>query len=186
MRVMVIVGSRDHEGYTARAVKSIMSIFSDDDSTIIYLPKSKILNCIQCGKDGWGECRSKGTCLLEDDFNMILNKMQDIGLFIFATPVYFSDLSESMKAFLDRLRRVSFHNRNEDIEGRIALGICVAGGGGGGSFKCGAKLEEVLNICGFNVYDIISVRRQNFEMKNKILIETGSFIKKNEKTIIKQ
>ena len=54
-------------------------------------------------------------------------------LVIFATPVYFGDLSESMKALTDRMRRTLFFRQVADrsgIEGKWAIGVCVAGGTG--------------------------------------------------------
>ena len=93
---------------------------------------------------------------------------------VFATPVYFSDLSESLRAFLDRLRRTCMHKDGKaGIEGTQAVGVCVAGGGGGGAPACCVSLEKILAICGFDVVDMIPVRRQNLEAKLTVLEHTG-------------
>ena len=66
----------------------------------------------------------------------------------------------------------------QNIAGKRAVGICVAGGGGGGSFTCSVSLERVVSTCGFDLFDIIPVRRQNLEMKTTVLEATGKWIAK--------
>jgi len=96
---------------------------------------------------------------------------------VFATPVYFGDLSESMRALLDRLRRTCMNEAGKDgISGKLAVGICVAGGGGGGAPSCIVSLEKVLRTCGFDVVDLIPVRRQNLDMKLDVLRITGEWL----------
>ena len=98
---------------------------------------------------------------------------------VFATPVYFGDLSESMRAFLDRLRRTCMHESGKvKIGDKLAVGICVAGGGGGGAPSCVISLENYLSKCGFDVVDMIPVRRQNLDMKLSILKATGEWLAK--------
>ena len=96
---------------------------------------------------------------------------------VFACPVYFGDMSESMKALLDRLRRCSW--KAPDLVGtggKPAIGICVAGGGGGGGPYCTLNMEEILARCSFNVVDLVPVRRQNLDLKCGILKETGKWL----------
>ena len=137
-------------------------------------------HCRQCEDSGWGICRSEGKCTTPDDFEMLIGKVKESDLTVFATPVYFGDLSESMKSFLDRLRRICM---NEDgqmgINDKNAIGICVAGGGGGGSHECILNLGKILSRCGFNVRDVIPVRRQNADLKANILKRTGKWILDN-------
>jgi len=105
--------------------------------------------------DGWGLCRREGRCAIEDDFAALVGKMGEADAFVFATPVYFGDLSESLRAFTDRLRRVTRHaDGQRGIGGKPAIGLCVAGGGGGGAPACCASLERVLAIAGLDVVDM--------------------------------
>jgi len=93
---------------------------------------------------------------------------------VFANPVYFGDLSESLRAFLDRLRRTARHENGKRIcQDKPAVGICVAGGGGGGAPGCTQSMEKVLGTCGFNVIDVFAVRRQNLEAKKEVLALAG-------------
>lgn len=108
------------------------------------------------------------TCVIEDDFQAIVDTVRSSDDVVFATPVYYSDLSESMKVFTDRLRRCSapFNARTgTNVNHLPAVGLCNAGGGGGGSEQCAVNLKKVLATCGFNVLDMVPVRRQNMDTK---------------------
>ena len=145
----------------------------------VFLPTLNIERCRQCEDDGWGLCRKEARCIIEDDFPALVGKLREADIAVFATPVYFSDLSESMKAFLDRLRRICIHGAKKDrIEGKPVSGICVAGGGGGGAPKCVVGLEPILATCGFDVVDMVPVRRQNIDMKLDVLRSLGNWLVK--------
>lgn len=179
MKVVVILGSRNITGQTANVTKALMEGLKSEGSQCdqIFLPQLKIERCRQCEDNGWGICRKQGECIIEDDFRSIVDKITNADAVVFATPVYFSDLSESMRAFLDRLRRTCMHESGKNrIIGKMAIGICVAGGGGGGAPACTVSLEKVLSTCGFNIIDLIPVRRQNTELKVGILNATGKWL----------
>ena len=89
----------------------------------------------------------------------------------------YGDQSESMRALTDRLRRTCMHPAGKaGIEGKPAIGVCVAGGGGGGAPTCTVSLEKVLRTCGFDVVDMVPVRRQNLDMKIRVLQMTGEWL----------
>lgn len=177
MKVIVISGSRNPDGQTMTAAKAFIKgvIDSGGESDIIYLPQSNIERCRQCDDNGWGICITEGRCTIPDDLESIADEIKGADAVVFATPVYFGDLSESLRAFLDRLRRVSMIELGKaGIAGKKAIGICVAGGGGGGAPSCTVSLERILQTTGFDVFDLIPVRRQNMESKLKVLEVTGS------------
>jgi len=129
------------------------------------------------GDGGWGICRTEGRCVIEDDLARLVDLIRDSDVVVFATPVYFSDLSESLRAFLDRLRRTCMHEAGKrGIAGKPALGMCVAGGGGGGAPACAINLEKIPGTCGFDVVDMIPVRRQNLDLKVDVLRETAEWL----------
>ena len=177
--VLGILGSRNPRGQTANAVEALLQGVTDrgGHSEQIFLPQMKIERCRQCEEDGWGDCRKEGHCIIQDDFTSIVDRLKKANMAVFATPVYFSDLSESMRAFLDRLRRICMHESGKGgISDKPAVGICVAGGGGGGAPACTVSLEKYLSKCGFDVVDMIPVRRQNLDMKLGILRTTGEWL----------
>ena len=179
MKVLCILGSRNPEGQTARAAQALLKGVSTQghESELIILPELSVERCRQCENDGWGLCRKQGQCVIKDDIIVLIEKIRKADAIVFATPVYFGDLSESMRAFLDRLRRVCRHADDKcGVPGKPAVGICVAGGGGGGAPNCTVSLKAILQHCGFNVVDMVPARRQNLEMKLKVLPIVGAWL----------
>ena len=184
MKTIIITGSRNSKGQTAKATGALIEGLNHVKTQQVgsnvasveefLLPRMKIERCRQCDDNGWGICRTEGNCIIEDDFQMLVDKIKDSDLVIFATPVYFSDLSESLRAFLDRLRRTCMNEAGKKgIEGKRAIGICVAGGRGGGAPECTVRLEKVLRTCGFDLLDFIPIRRQNLDDKLDVLRTIG-------------
>jgi multimeric flavodoxin WrbA len=178
MKVLCILGSRNPKGQTARAAQAMLKGVNESghESEIIILPSLSIERCRQCDNNGWGLCRKKGKCVIEDDIVTLTAKIQEADTVVFATPVYFGDLSESMRAFLDRFRRVCRFAADSGVRDKPAVGICVAGGGGGGAPNCTVSLKSVLQHCGFYVVDMEPIRRQNLEMKLDTLPVVGSWL----------
>ncbi|HNS31526.1 MAG TPA: flavodoxin family protein [bacterium] len=181
MKAFIILGSRNPKGQTASAAEALIEGLKSGtvQAEKVFLPQKSIGRCRQCNDDGWGICLGEGRCMIDDDFPFLVDKIRQSDIVVFATPVYFADLSESMKAFLDRLRRTTMHDKGKQgIARKAALGICVAGGGGGGAPACSFNLQKILNTCGFNVVDMVEIRRQNLDMKLKILKSTGQWLAK--------
>jgi multimeric flavodoxin WrbA len=180
VKVIAIVGSRNPEGQTAQAVAALAEGVRAAGGAFeaVFLPSLNVEHCHQCDAKGWGQCRPAGYCGgAEDDFADVVAKIRAADAAVFATPVYWSDLSESMRAFTDRLRRICTNeNGKAGIGGKEAIGVCVAGGGGGGAPNCTVSLEKVLAISGFDVLDMIPARRQNLPFKLGVLRETGRWL----------
>ena len=181
MNILVISGTRSPQGQTASAADALLEGAAEAGATgeQVFLPQTAIERCRQCDDNGWGICRTEGRCVIEDDFASIVDKIEAADAVAFANPVYFGDLSESLRAFLDRLRRTCMHESGKArVAGKKAVGICVAGGGGGGAPNCTVSLEKVLSICGFDVVDMIPARRQNLDTKLEVLRTVGKWLAK--------
>lgn len=179
MKTLVIVGSRNREGQTARAVRAYTEGLGEGGSDIetVFLTEMQVGHCKQCDQEGWGGCLTRGICSgQQDDFQGLVDKIRAADAVVFATPVYWGDLAESLKAFLDRFRRTCTHkDGKKGVAGKPALGLGVAGGGGGGSCECMRRLEDTLHHCGFDVVDLVPTRRQNLELKLAVLELTGKW-----------
>ena len=175
----MISGSRNPEGQTAQAAKAILDgvVIAGGEVASVYLPTLDIQRCRQCNANGWGQCRQEGNCVIEDDFAGLVDQMADADALVFATPVYYSDLSESIRACTDRLRRTCTHpSGRAKVEGKPAVGVCVAGGRGGGAPNCCVSLDKVLKTCRIDVVDMLPVRRQNLEAKKAQLELVGQWL----------
>lgn len=179
MKILVLSGSRSSQGKTAQAIESIRKgiLAAGGESECVFLPELSLERCRQCESDGWGLCRKEGRCVIEDDFLILVKRIRGSEVVVFANPVYFGDLTESMRGFLDRLRRIQFMRNDPQIpRGMSAVGICYAGGSGNGAPNCCASLDRVLQICGFDVVDMVPLRRQNLEAKLAVLEIMGKWL----------
>ena len=179
MPALFVIGARNADGQTARAAKAFAEGLSNNacEAEFFYLPTMRVERCRQCDDSGWGICRTEGRCIIDDDLAALVVRVSSAEAVVFATPVYFGDLSESLRAFLDRLRRTSMHEAGKaKCDGVRAVGICVAGGGGGGAPECCASLNKVLQRCGFDVVDLQPVRRQNLGAKLTQLRQAGQWL----------
>lgn len=179
MKIFAVLGSRNHEGQTARATGALTSGAKGAGAEVesIFLTELAIERCRQCDANGWGLCRREGRCVIEDDFARVVDGIRGADAVVFGNPVYFGDLSESLKSFLDRLRRITRHEAGKaGLTGKPAVGVCVAGGGGGGAPNCSVLMERTLGTCGFDVLDMVPVRRQNLAMKLEVLGVVGRWL----------
>lgn len=179
MKALAVLGSRNPAGRTATSVDALLQGLKDEgwQGESVFLTEKTIEHCRQCDQDGWGICRSEGRCVIEDDVASLLDQIRAADVAVFATPVYFGSLSESMRVFLDRVRRFCRHESSRaGLSGKPTIGICMAGGGGGGAPGCAVDLERVLRGCGFDVVDMVPVRRQNLDLKVDVLRTTGRWL----------
>jgi NAD(P)H-dependent FMN reductase len=187
MHVLALSGSKNKKGKTAQAINAICKGVAKGGGTseVVFLTDHNLERCRQCEPDGWGICRREHRCIIEDDFPALSEKVKAADAVVIANPVYFGDLSESMKTFLERLRRIKWAGPSAvaggapgaGSPGRIpAIGLCYAGGSGNGTVSCAFFLERVLQMCGFDLVDMILARRQNLEAKIPMLELTGAWL----------
>jgi len=188
MKILILCGSKNREGKTAIPIEAIRRGIAEatGNSECIFLTELNIERCRPCNPDGWGICRNEHRCIIEDDFALVTDKIEVSDVVVFATPVYFGDISESMRGFLDRLRRTRFTFGPPPVPGTPpimptgertpAIGICYAGGSGNRAVSCAFNLEEILQACWFDVVDMIPIRRQNLDVKLPFLERVGAWL----------
>ena len=47
-------------------------------------------------------CQKTGCCVIRDDMDALIEKVREADVLVFATPIYYYEMSGQMKAFLDR------------------------------------------------------------------------------------
>ena len=127
------------------------------------MKKLKLQACRQCG-NGWGQCRKKQTCVIDDDFQALRKELHKADAIVFANPVYFGEMSEVAKSFLDRLRRCEAFKEGP-LSGKFFLGIAAAGGSGGGIVSCQVALERYCQHLRMKLFDMIPVTQLTREYK---------------------
>lgn len=129
--------------------------------TEIHLNRKKVEHCRACG-NGWGTCNKTGKCLIGDDFESIYQELREADGIVFVSAVYWSDMTEQMKAFIDRLRRCEAI-RNHDLSEKRCVLIACSGGTGRGTLECLHQMEQALTHMNMRAYDRIPVVRYNAE-----------------------
>jgi multimeric flavodoxin WrbA len=174
MKILAIQSSPNHDGLTATSVRQLLNGAKSKGHQVelIHLNDRIIKKCKACD-DGWGQCRREGNCILEDEFQTIREKIDESDALIFASPVYWHDLSESAKTFLDRLRRVESHSGFGRYRDKLSVGIASAGGSGNGAARALYLLEEYLKRLGFKTFDLVTITQVNKGHKLSMLEEAG-------------
>jgi len=174
MKIVAIQSSPNVEGLTSNLAQAVLKGVKEKGGIIelVHLNNLNIKTCVAC-ESGWGQCRSEGVCILEDDFQALREKITKADSLIFATPVYWGDLSESAKTFLDRLRRVERGKDFETFNGKKVIGITSAGGTGRGAVRALYHLEDYLRRLGFEIFDLVSVTRFSKDHKLLMLEDAG-------------
>jgi multimeric flavodoxin WrbA len=166
-KVAVITSSPNKDGLTAacgdHARRGAEQAGAEVDT--IDLNSYEILRCKACGS-GYGTCRTEHRCQTEDDFGGLHRNLLDADAYVVISPVYWGDLSESAKAFLDRVRRCEATFRDESrLRGKPCIGVAAAGGGGGGAVTCLLTMQQFFNHVRSEIFDLITITRKSREYK---------------------
>ena len=172
--IVVIWSSPNVDGLTATAKNQIIEGIEKAGAQAeeIHLNRMKLQHCVACG-NGWGTCRSDGECALKDSFKEVYVKLVKADGIVFVSAVYYSDMTEQFKAFIDRLRRCEATKNHFLAEKRCLLVAC-AGGTGRGTIECLGNFELALTHMGMRAYDRIPVNRFNMPYMLPALKEAGS------------
>ena len=93
--------------------------------------------------------------------------MENFDAYVFITPVYFNEMSESAKTFFDRLKRCDAFNDNSKIKGKKI--VCIACAGGSGTEETLKSFDTLNYFLGTEMYSRIPVTKANFENQKVII-----------------
>jgi multimeric flavodoxin WrbA len=176
MKILVITSSPNRHGLTAAcaaaAVKGIRAAGGEAEE--IRLNDLKIDKCHACN-DGWGTCLPEHRCQEKDDFQALHARLAQADGYVLVTPVYWGEMSESTKAFTDRLRRCEA-TREEGksiLFKKPVIAVAAAGGSGGGMITCLLSMERWIQHVQARVFDLIPVNRWSRGYKLVAIREAG-------------
>ncbi|MGD8893459.1 MAG: flavodoxin family protein [Desulfobacterales bacterium] len=100
MKILGLEGSPRENGNTEKLVKTILeSARKNGAETKFYkLTKMNISLCLGCFN-----CRETGTCVTDDDMQLLHEEIQASDVIILGSPVYMWQVSGQTKLFMDRL-----------------------------------------------------------------------------------
>lgn len=163
MKVMIITGSPNKDGLTETCGQAAKMGIEDgkSEAVMVRLNDQDISKCHACG-NGWGTCRDEHICQVGDDFQKLHKLMAGMDAYVVVTPVYWGEMSESAKAFFDRLRRCEAITKEKNIiEGKPVISIAAAGGSGNGTLTCLASMERLFSHIRAEKFDMIGITRKN-------------------------
>ena len=187
MNLLIINATPKTDGITYSFVEAAEETAKELDVKYETLRLSGLTleKCKMCG-DGWGICFNDHICVFgdKDGFNELQKKVQKADAFVYITPVYWSEISEEFKIFLDKLRRCQatkqWDVREEEVsflKGKPSILVANAGGGGGGILTALQDIERAVQQMSGDmwpretdgIFDYIGVNRWNKEYKRNAL-----------------
>ena len=120
--VLGIIGSLRRSGNSEVVIKEISrQVRVPHELRLLRLPEFDLKYCNACYRCLMGP---QG-CVLKDDLNTILDAIAEADALIIAAPTYFLSGSACLKTFIDR--GLAFYQRSDQLWGKPAVGIGVAG-----------------------------------------------------------
>jgi multimeric flavodoxin WrbA len=178
MKKVVIISSTLRRGGNSEILAEEFANGATDAGNEVEVINIKDLNlkfCIGCMY-----CQDHERCVLDDDMNDLLAKVQTANVLVFATPIYYYAVSGQLKTFLDRLNPL--YPRNNKFEEVYLLATCADAQKSAlngaikdieGWISCfdGVRLKGVLY--GTNVTDVGDIQKtdkpqQAYEMGNNV------------------
>ena len=175
MKICIVSGNPKKDGLCQSVIDSAKLGATEGRADVdeIRLCDYKLIRCQVCG-GGWGPCRNENKCTYGNDgFDDIKERIKSSDAIIIATPVYWGETSESLKSFIDRLRRCEF-NGQEVLKNKQVLLIASAGGTGNGLLTCLEQMDRFCRNTGLIIFDYIAVNRWNSDYK-KLSSKTAAF-----------
>ncbi len=176
--ILILWASPNQEGLTAASKERLAQGIRNSGEQVetIQLNKCAMRACQVCG-EGWGTCRTNGTCVIRDGFQSIYEKMVEADSFAVVTPVYWHDMAEPLKVFLDRVRRCET-KFNHKLRDKKCVLVACPGGSGRGGVQCLMKMEEIMGHMGIQTVERLSVNQFNKAYMLPALEEVGdAFVK---------
>jgi multimeric flavodoxin WrbA len=163
MAILILASSPNKDGLTAECAQAAADgiTAAGGEAQIVWVNDENIGLCKACGS-GWGTCLPEHKCQVQDGFQALHEKAAAAEGLVLVNPVYWGQLSESAKAFCDRLRRCEATRGEEStLKGKPAIGVAAAGGSGGGIVSCLDEMLRLFQHLRCTPFDMITVTRKS-------------------------
>lgn len=142
MKVLLLNGSPDRDGCTARAIEEVSLTLQEEGvgTETIFLGGLDIRGCIDCGY-----CRKAMKCAIDDIVNEVGAKFETADGIVVGSPVYYAGANGTILSFLDRL----FHSTMFDKT--MKVGAAVLSSRRAGSTSAFDEINKYFTICGMPI-----------------------------------
>lgn len=119
MKILMINGSPRKDGNCSRLLEEAAQVFRAEGAEIVRydIGTKDIHGCMACRG-----CAKKGSCVIEDDVNLLAKELISCDGMIVASPVYYASPNGSVISLLDRL----FLSVNADLRMKVGASFAVA------------------------------------------------------------
>ncbi len=142
MKVLIINGSPHVDGCTATALKEVEKELNNEgiDTETLNIGNKDIRGCIACLK-----CKELKKCVFDDVVNEAATKFAECDGILIGTPVYYSGMNGTLKAFLDRFFHSSYVGKS------MKVGACVVSSRRAGSTNAYDEIHKYFGIAGMPI-----------------------------------
>jgi len=166
MNFLIISGNPKKDGLCFSVMEEIIRGASEGGAEPQVFTPEGFAACRCCG-NGWGTCREENRCSFgSDGFNEAQKLVKSADALCIITPVYWHEMAEGLKCFLDKLRRCEF-KQNGALSGKQVLLVASPGGSGNGLLPCLEQMERFCRHTGAIIFDYIGINRWNSDYKRK-------------------
>ena len=149
MKVLLLNGSPNENGNTARALEEMRKIFEEEkiETEVIQIGSKEIRGCCACQS-----CYKTKQCVFDDIVNEVAKKFEECDGMVVGSPVYYASANGTLTAFLDRL----FYSTRFDKRMKVGASIAVARRGG-----CSATFDQLNKYFTISSMPIVSSQYWN-------------------------
>ncbi len=115
MKVLGVVGSPRKDGNCDTLVKEFLDAV-DGETEYIFINQKRLFGCNAC------MACVNGDCVIDDDGNDMMKSLLEADVLVFASPIYYGQVSAQAKAFIDRFYQIS-RNENKSLESKKVVTI---------------------------------------------------------------
>ena len=141
MKIIAIDGGPRKKGSTTTLVSYIMKGAEKKGAETEIIP---LYDLNYSGCRGCLYCKSHDSCKQNDDMNVVYEKIRDADVILFATPVYFAQMTGQLKNCIDRLYAFIDAEYVSRLPAGKKFGVVVTQGDESAPF-----CEEICKIIGF-------------------------------------
>ena len=123
-RILVLNGATRAGGNTDALVDNLIEGMKSVglDSQLVTLRDVKINNCVGCC-----QCLRESTCQFDDDMTQLRSFFVGADLVVFASPIYWCEVTGLLKTFIDRLYFFHHEVNRSLVSGKKALTLTTLG-----------------------------------------------------------
>ena len=164
MKYLIITGNPKQDGLCQSVTEEIMKGASEGGAEVEVLNVNGMEIC-RCCENGWGTCLEQHICSFgEGGFNKAQETVKSADMLCIITPVYWWEVAEGLKSFMDKFRRCEF-GQNGALAGKPVLLVASPGGSGNGLLICLEQMDRFCRHTGAVIFDYIGVNRWNSDYK---------------------